>query len=241
MFLLYSRLCCAHGCVNTCTVHTYCDCTVVSLTDQSIASIQGKAHTHHTDRVKWWARGPWLKIKTQSYSVVHRSVETFHSIKALKYWEWSFAIDCRYYFYKKWLRDLYNRALYHDISVKLFLTDALFITVVSRAFQNVGCCSYNWYWPIVHWKDQTHSLSKHILDAVKGTVRHFCLVGSWKREQKHFSSNRWPLCPCFKSTTELKMSALNYLYCRFNCNRLIHWPCQVNLVFLDVKNSSKIL
>ena len=45
-FLLYSGLCCAHGCVYTCTVHTDCDCTVVLLTDQSIASIQGTPHTH---------------------------------------------------------------------------------------------------------------------------------------------------------------------------------------------------
>ena len=45
------------------TVHTDCDCTVVSLTDQSIASIQGTPHTHHTqDRVKCWTRVPRLKM-----------------------------------------------------------------------------------------------------------------------------------------------------------------------------------
>ena len=36
-------------CLYCTPVHTDCDCTVVSLTDQSIASIQGKPHTHsHT-------------------------------------------------------------------------------------------------------------------------------------------------------------------------------------------------
>ena len=51
------------------TVHTDCDCTVVSLTDQSIASIQGTPHTHHTlrithhtDKVKCWAWVPRLKM-----------------------------------------------------------------------------------------------------------------------------------------------------------------------------------
>ena len=42
-------LCCAHGCVYTCTVSTNYDCTVVLLTDQSITSIQGTPHGHHTD------------------------------------------------------------------------------------------------------------------------------------------------------------------------------------------------
>ena len=44
IFLLYSRLCCAHDCVYTYAVHT--DCSF--LTDRSIASIQGTPHTHHT-------------------------------------------------------------------------------------------------------------------------------------------------------------------------------------------------
>ena len=48
-FLLYSGLCCAHGCVHTWTVHTDCDCTVVLLTNQSIASIQGIPHTTQTE------------------------------------------------------------------------------------------------------------------------------------------------------------------------------------------------
>ena len=44
------------------TVHTDCDCTVVSLTDQSIASIQGTPHAHLTDRVKCCAWVPRLEI-----------------------------------------------------------------------------------------------------------------------------------------------------------------------------------
>ena len=52
-FLLYLGICCVHSCVYTCTVHTDCDCTVVLLTDQSNAPIQGTqhhtSHTHHTD------------------------------------------------------------------------------------------------------------------------------------------------------------------------------------------------
>ena len=43
--MLCTRLCCVY----TYTVHTDCDCTVVLLTDQSIASIQGTPHGHHTD------------------------------------------------------------------------------------------------------------------------------------------------------------------------------------------------
>ena len=51
MTILCPRLCVRLYCTS---VHTDCDCTVVSLTDQSIASIQGTSHTHHThtDRVK---------------------------------------------------------------------------------------------------------------------------------------------------------------------------------------------
>ena len=56
----------AHGCVYTCTVHTDCYCRVVSLTDQSIASIQGTPHTYHThikhtDKAQCWAWAPQLK------------------------------------------------------------------------------------------------------------------------------------------------------------------------------------
>ena len=42
---LFMTMLCPRLCVHMyCT--PYCDCTVVSLTDQSIASIQGTPHTH---------------------------------------------------------------------------------------------------------------------------------------------------------------------------------------------------
>jgi len=47
---LFMTMLCPRLCVRLyCTpVHTDCDCTVVSMTDQSIASIQGTPDTHHT-------------------------------------------------------------------------------------------------------------------------------------------------------------------------------------------------
>ena len=45
--LLFSWLCCVHGCVYTC-IETDYDRTVYLLTDQIIASIQGTPHTKHT-------------------------------------------------------------------------------------------------------------------------------------------------------------------------------------------------
>ena len=49
---LFKTMLCPWLCVRLyCTpVHTDCDCTVVSLTDQSIASIQGTPHTHDTHK-----------------------------------------------------------------------------------------------------------------------------------------------------------------------------------------------
>ena len=47
IYLLYSWLMCAHGCVYTCTVHT-AHCTVVSLTDQSIHPGDTTHDTHKT-------------------------------------------------------------------------------------------------------------------------------------------------------------------------------------------------
>ena len=47
---LFMTMLCPRLCVRLyCTpVHTDCDCTVVSLTDQSIVSIQGTPHKHDT-------------------------------------------------------------------------------------------------------------------------------------------------------------------------------------------------
>ena len=63
-FLLYSCLCCAHGCVYTCTVHTDFHCTVIFPLWPIGASHPSRGHhthTHHTHRVKCWARVPRLK------------------------------------------------------------------------------------------------------------------------------------------------------------------------------------
>ena len=80
-FLLYSCLCCAHGCVYTCTVHTDCDCTVVF----PLWPI-GASHTsrgHHTHRVKYWARVPRLKKSKMDKKIYHlkKSKQQTHKIE----------------------------------------------------------------------------------------------------------------------------------------------------------------
>ena len=81
IFLFYSRLCFAHGCVYTCTVHTDFDCTVVSLSAiRASHPFKGHhTHTHCTDKAKCWAQVPRLKMR-QSRLVQKISILYFVSL-----------------------------------------------------------------------------------------------------------------------------------------------------------------